>query len=831
MKEKFLIVDGNSLAYRAYYAMPFLTSPEGTNTGAVFGFFNMLLKAIEDNTPNYIAVAFDFSKHTFRTEIFKDYKGTRQETPPELREQFPIIKELLKKLKIAVFEMENIEADDIIGTLAKSSKTTKNLILSGDRDLLQLIDTNTEVLLTKHGTTSTKSMMLESLKEEMHITPSQVVDLKALMGDNSDNIPGVKGVGPKTAQDLIEAYGTLENVYKHIDELKGSLKEKLIKDKEMAFLSYTLAKIKTDVELDFKLENLKLHYPFDVSIKEDFKRFGFGMFLKRNIYAEVKEVEEKSQSKNIEIDSLEILENLKLSSTFAFNFNGNIEFSTNSDTIYSLKKNFDLFSKSIETNDVILKLKNVLEDDSILKLTSDLKQELHLLKNLGIEVKNVFDLKLGAYLIGGSKNITTSTNTYFELYEDIKTKLKNLDLEKLYYNIELPLLYVLYDMESAGFKINSKELLELSDKYTKELSELENSIQELAGEQFNVKSPKQLASILFDKLGLKAKFFHKKNSTNIDVLNELASEHPIVPLIIRYRKIQKLHSTYIEPYIELVKNSGDIIHTVFNQTLTATGRLSSSEPNLQNIPVRDDEGKLLRKLFISRFDGGNIISADYNQIELRLLAHYSGDEKLVNAYKENKDIHTLTASQVFGVPESEVTPIQRRSAKAVNFGIIYGISDFGLSQNANLSRKEAKLYIEKYFATYPSVKEYMDSNVKFARENGYIKTIMGRIRRIPEINSNVYQTRQFGERVAMNMPLQGSASDIIKMAMIKVEEALKNLKSKLILQIHDELIVDTYPGEESTVKQILKDCMENVVTLKVPLPVDINVGKTWFDCK
>ena len=831
MKDKFLIVDGNSLAYRAYYAMPFLTSPEGTNTGAVFGFFNMLLKAIEDNTPNYIAVAFDFSKHTFRTEIFKDYKGTRQETPPELREQFPIIKELLKKLKIAVFEMENIEADDIIGTLAKSSKTTKNLILSGDRDLLQLIDTNTEVLLTKHGTTSTKSMTLESLKEEMHITPSQVVDLKALMGDNSDNIPGVKGVGPKTAQDLIEAYGTLENVYKHIDELKGSLKEKLIKDKEMAFLSYTLAKIKTDVELDFKLENLKLHYPFDVSIKEDFKRFGFGMFLKRNIYAEVKEVEEKSQSKNIEIDSLEILDNLKFSSTFAFNFNENIEFSTNSDTIYSLKKNFDIFSKSIETNDVILKLKNVLEDDSILKLTSDLKQELHLLKLLSVEVKNVFDLKLGAYLIGGSKNITTSTNTYFELYEDIKTKLKNLDLEKLYYNIELPLLYVLYDMESAGFKINSKELLELSDKYTKELSELENSIQELAGEQFNVKSPKQLASILFDKLGLKAKFFHKKNSTNIDVLNELASEHPIVPLIIRYRKIQKLHSTYIEPYIELVKNSGDIIHTVFNQTLTATGRLSSSEPNLQNIPVRDDEGKLLRKLFISRFDGGNIISADYNQIELRLLAHYSGDEKLVNAYKENKDIHTLTASQVFGVPESEVTPIQRRSAKAVNFGIIYGISDFGLSQNANLSRKEAKLYIEKYFATYPSVKEYMDSNVKFARENGYIKTIMGRIRRIPEINSNVYQTRQFGERVAMNMPLQGSASDIIKMAMIKVEEALKNLKSKLILQIHDELIVDTYPGEESTVKQILKDCMENVVTLKVPLPVDINVGKTWFDCK
>lgn len=830
MREKFLIVDGNSLAYRAYYAMPFLTSPDGTNTGAVFGFFNMLLKAIEDNIPDYIAVAFDFSKHTFRTELFKDYKGTRQETPQELREQFPIIKNLLKKLKISVFEKEGIEADDIIGTLSKSAKTTHNLILSGDRDLLQLIDTYSDVLLTKHGTTSTKTMNLNTLKEEMHIVPAQVVDLKALMGDNSDNIPGVKGVGPKTAQNLIETYGTLENVYKSIDELRGSLKEKLIQSKDLAYLSYKLAKIKTDCELEFNLADCRLHFPFDISVKEEFKKLGFGMFLKRNIYSEIKEVEGTGVIEE-EISSYDTLENLKVEGLFAFNFNKNFEISTGKENVYTLKQTFDFFSANLDTNDAILKLRSVLEDETILKLTSDLKPELHLFDKLGIKIKNVFDLKLGAYLIGGSNNITTSVNTYFELYDDLLVKLKSLDLEKLYYNIEYPLLYVLFDMEKTGFKINEAELKALSTKYVAELEFLENKIQELAGENFNIKSPKQLASILFDKLGLKAKFFHKKNSTNIDVLNELVSEHPIVPLIIRYRKIQKLQSTYIEPYLEIVKNSGDIIHTVFNQTLTATGRLSSSEPNLQNIPVRNEEGKVLRKLFISRFDGGNIISADYNQIELRLLAHYSGDEKLVKAYKENKDIHTLTASEVFGVPESEVTPLQRRSAKAVNFGIIYGISDFGLSQNANLSRKEAKLYIEKYFQTYPSVKKYMDDNVNFARENGYIKTIMGRIRRIPEINSNIYQTRQFGERVAMNMPLQGSASDIIKMAMIKVENALKNLNSKLVLQIHDELIVDIYPGEEEEVKNILKQCMENVVTLNVPLPVDINMGKTWFDCK
>ncbi len=833
MKEKFLIVDGNNLAYRAYYAMPFLTSPEGTNTGAVFGFFNMLLKTIEDYKPMYIAVAFDFSKHTFRTEIYKDYKGTRKETPPELREQFPLIKSLLKKMKIAVFEQEGIEADDIIGSLTKLSKNTKNLILSGDRDLLQLINDSTEVLLSKHGTTNLKEMTVQSLKEEMGITPSQVVDLKALMGDSSDNIPGIKGIGPKTAESLIVKYGTLENVYKNLQDVKGGVLEKLKSGKEIAELSYELAKIKTDCKINFDIKNCFLHFPFDSLVKEDFKKLGFGMFLKRNIYSEIKDIEEDKNVKKIELKNYEEINNLKIDKYFAFNFNKIFEISATKNEIYKLNEKIDFFSQTLDLEKAIIALKPILENETILKITVDLKPQLHYLDKLNLKINNVFDLKLGAYLIGGSKNITSKTNTYFELYEDINQKLENLSLDKLYYEIELPLLYVLFKMEKAGFKINKYELNELSQKYLLELHELEQKIQKIAGEPFNLKSPKQLGNILFDKLGLKTTSKNNKNSTSIDVLNELEDAHEIVPLIIRYRKIQKLQSTYIEPYEDLVKNGGDIIHTVFNQTLTATGRLSSSEPNLQNIPVRSEEGKNLRKLFISRYDNGKIISADYNQIELRLLAHYSNDEKLIDAYKHDKDIHSITASQVFGVPENEVTPLQRRSAKAVNFGIIYGISEFGLSQNINLSRKEAKKYIDKYFESYPSVKEYMQSNVEFAKQNGYAKTIMGRIRRIPEINSNVYQTRQFGERVAMNMPLQGSASDIIKMAMIKVEKELttRKLKSKLILQIHDELIVDTYPEEEDEVKKLLKDCMENVVKLKVPLPVEISSGKTWFDCK
>ena len=833
MKDKFLLVDGNSLAYRAYYAMPFLTSPDGENTGAIFGFLNMLIKTIEDYDPKYVAVAFDFSKKTFRNEIFKDYKGTRQETPPELKEQFPKIKELLKKMNIKIYEFEGIEADDILGTLSKATKQTHNYILSGDRDLLQLINSNTEILLTKHGTSDVKLMNIDSLQSEMNLTPSQIVDLKSLMGDTSDNIPGVKGIGPKTAQSLIDEFGNLDNIYKNIDNIKLSLKNKLVENKDDAFMSYKLAEIKTDCDIKFNLNDCKLFFPFNVSIKDIFKKYGFNSLLKRNIFTEV-ELEENDNKTNgvkTEIKYLKEIDDLKINNKFAFNFNNDFLFANNEENIYFLNKKIDFFSSNIDVNEAILKLKNIFEEENILKITSDLKSQLHIFEKLNIKLNNVFDLKLGAYLIGGSKNILQDVNNYFNLYDMIVNKLKQLNMENLYYNIEFPLLFVLYKMEKNGFKINYEELKNLNDKYIEEIKLLDEKIQEFAGEDFNVKSPKQVAHILFDKLKLKA--LSKKQSTNIDVLNDLVDEHPIIPLLIRFRKIQKLQSTYIEPFLDIVKENGDIIHTIFNQTLTATGRLSSSEPNLQNIPVRDEEGKVLRRLFISRFENGNVLSADYNQIELRLLAHYSDDDKLIKAYKENKDIHTLTASQVFGVPECDVTPLQRRRAKAVNFGIIYGISDFGLSQNINLSRKEAKEYIEKYFQTYPAVKKYMDDNVSFAKENGYIKTIMGRIRNIPEINSNVYQTRQFGERVAMNMPLQGSASDIIKMAMIKVDNMINNmqLKSKLVLQIHDELIVDVYPGEEDKIKKLLKDCMENVIELKVPLPVDINIGKTWFDCK
>ena len=831
--EKLLIIDGNSLAYRAFYAMPFLSSPDGTNTGAIFGFMNMFIKAIEDNSPNYVAVAFDFSKHTFRTKLFDEYKGTRKETPPELRSQFPLLKNLLKKMNVKVFEQEGVEADDIIGTISKKTNL-ETYILSGDKDLLQLINDKTSVLLTRKGITDTQKFTPETLKREMNLLPSQIIDLKSLKGDASDNIPGVKGVGDKSAKMLIEKFGTLENIYKNIEspEISKSLKAKLLEHRAMAELSYKLATIKIDCDIDFKLEDCKLDFPFNSSVKELFRKYNFPSLLRKNIFqTEDKLKVEESEIEEFELSSLDQLNNFKPENMFAFNFITKLEFAGSKKISYKLKEKYDLFSVNIDLKDVLLKLKSIFEDEGIFKITNDLKSHLHLFEKFGINLKGkVFDLKLGAYLIGGSTNITAKAGEYFELYEDISGKIKELDLENLYQQIELPLVYVLFEMEKDGFKLDTTELENLSNIYQKELGELENQIQHLAGESFNVRSPKQVFHILFDKLKLAEA--GKKQSTNIEVLNELASLHPIVPLLIRHRKLQKLNSTYIEPYREIVK-CGDIIHTIFNQTLTATGRLSSSEPNLQNIPVRDEQGKLLRKLFISRFQNGKIMSADYNQIELRLLAHYSEDEVLISAYKDGKDIHTLTASQIFGVPIEEVSSSQRRNAKAVNFGIIYGISDFGLAQNVNISVKEAKAYIDKYFENYPSVKRFMQSNVEFAKQNGFIRTMLNRIRKIPELNSPMYQTRQFGERIAMNMPLQGSASDIIKIAMIKVQKALKDssLQSRLVLQIHDELIVDVMAGEEEKVKQILKDCMENVVSLKVPLPVEISSGRTWFDCK
>jgi DNA polymerase-1 len=839
--DKFLIIDGNSIVYRAYYALPFLSNSKGQFTGAVFGFLNMFLKVIEIYEPTHIAIAFDFSDRTFRNTLFADYKQNRKATPPELIDQIVILKEILVAMGITCIEKKGIEADDIIGTLAKQNKCDK-VILSGDRDVLQLIDDDTCVWLTKKGISEIYKVNEKVLLRDFKVTPSQVIELKGLMGDASDNIPGVRGIGPKTATFLIEQFDSIEKIYGNLDNpnITPRIKNKLIEQKEMAILSKELATIKIDCDFEYDFNKFKLSLPFSYQGIELLKKYEFNSLLKRDVF-KLKDGGKKKESKKEEINDIETLikicEQFKLSQEskreFAFSFEKEIIFAFNDETYYVIKTEMNLFSVGVDLKESLKVLKPILENPKINKIVSDLKMHMHILKQMKIEIKgDIFDLKLASYLIGGSGFVNTQAEKYFDLKQEFLGLLKSFNMLNLYYDIEIPLVSVLFDMENTGFKLDIKELYHLSEKYDAELKELIQKIYELAGKEFNINSPKQLGEVLFVKLGLTC-VNNKKQSTGFEFLTQIEEEHSIVPHILRYRKLQKLKGTYIEPYKKIVDEKNSLIHTVFNQMLTSTGRLSSTEPNLQNIPIRDDEGKILRKMFISRFDEGFIISADYNQIELRLLAHCSEDERLIKAFNDKRDIHILTASQIFGIPENEVTPAQRRNAKAVNFGIIYGISDFGLSQNVGISRKSAKEYIEKYFQTYPKVKEYMDRNVSTAKQKGQIGTIFNRIRRIPEINSSVYNERMFGERVAMNMPLQGSASDIIKLAMIKFNNALKqqNLKSKLVLQIHDELIVDVFPTELDLIKSILKANMENVVKLKVPLIVEITSGKTWYDCK
>ncbi|MDD4686240.1 MAG: DNA polymerase I [Clostridia bacterium] len=853
--DKFLIIDGNSIVYRAYYALPFLANSKGQYTGAIYGFLNMLLKALEMYNPTHIAIAFDFSKYTFRNKLFSGYKQTRKKTPKELIDQIQILKEILISMGIVCIEKEGIEGDDIIGTLAKQNNCDK-VILSGDRDVLQLIDDKTCVWLTKQGLSKIQKINENILMRDFKLEPAQVIDLKGLMGDSSDNIPGIKGIGQKTATALIEQFSTLEEIYKNLDNpnITTNVRNKLIGQEDIAFLSKQLATIKIDCEFNYEFDKLKLILPFSPNCISLLQKYEFNTLLKRNIF-DLKNEKLKKQSVNIEeIKDYETIkkicdnflnqiqpnnlkqddENIKsLNLEFAFSLEKDIIFSFNQDTVYIIKNEINLFSNELDIQECISILKPCFENENINKIVSDLKLCKHILNGFNVDIKgDLFDLKLASYLIGGSGVKDIKVESYFSLKKEFIQLLEKNNMVVLYKQIEIPLVNVLFDMEKSGFKVDIDELNKLSEKYDLELQMLTKEIYELAGKEFNINSPKQLADILFVKLGLNC-VNNKKQSTGFEYLTQIEEEHKIVSSVLRYRKIQKLKGTYIDSYKKIVSPQNSVIHTVFNQMLTSTGRLSSSEPNLQNIPIKDDEGKGLRKVFISRFEKGLIVSADYNQIELRLLAHCSEDEKLINAFNNNKDIHSLTASQIFGINEEDVTPAQRREAKAVNFGIIYGISDFGLSQNVGITRKSAKEYIDKYFNTYPKVKEFMDNNVRMAKKDGQIGTIFNRIRRIPEINSSVYSERMFGERVAMNMPLQGSASDIIKIAMINVNKAFKeqNLKSKLVLQIHDELIVDAEHSEINIVENILKKCMENVISLKVPLVVEITSGKTWMDCK
>lgn len=826
---KLLLIDGNSIANRAYYALPFLSNNEGKPAGAVFGFANIIIKLLQEEKPDHIVVAFDHARKTFRNEIYSEYKMQRKPSPQELISQFPVLKQMLDAMKIKHYEKAGVEADDIIGTIAKKFYCEK-IILSGDRDLLQLIDDKTTVWLTKKGVSEVDKVDESRLNELFGLKPNQIIELKALMGDASDNIPGVKGIGEKTALSLLEKYQSIDNIYANIEDFSGKTKEKLIDDKEMAYISKKLATINCDCDIEVDFENTTFQLPFSQDAYDFFDDWNFYTITKNTaLFTEVADRPSTIKKEKLTANILQFIKCKSLNfcydlSTMEFYFNNKI---------YYLDKNYSLFEEPLALKDVCLKFKDIFESENILKISKNVKDDMHFLHDLGINIKNYFDLSLAEYLVfaGVKRESKYSVEKYLEKKVELENQIKSNKLDKIFYEIEVPLLKLLFEMENRGFKLNKDTLDEISDDFNSRIERLKKEIYIEAGEEFNINSPKQVAHILFDKLGIEV-YNNKKQSTRANVLEEIRYI-PIIDNILTYRRYSKLVNTYIDVYKNHIATKGDIIHTTFNQTLTNTGRLSSSEPNLQNIPTRDDEGKSLRKIFISKFENGKIISADYSQIELRLLADMSGEQKLIKAYENDEDIHASTASTIFNIPIEQVTPANRRDAKAINFGIIYGISEYGLSQNIKSSRALAKEYIDAYFVKYPKIKVFMDENVANATKKGYAVTKWGRKRLIPELSSSKYITRNFGERVAMNMPLQGTASDIIKFAMLKVDEELKNnnLQSQLILQIHDELVIDAYPGEEESVMKILKREMENAIQLKVPLTVSIGIGNSLFDCK
>lgn len=850
--DRLILLDSNSLINRAYYALPNLTNHDGQYTGAIFGYMNMLIKIFDTYKPTHVIATFDRKAPTFRKSMYDGYKATRKPMPHELASQLAPLKEILAAMNIPILEMDGYEADDIIGTLAKKY-SAKTFIVTGDKDSLQLIDDTTTVLLTKKGISEIAYYDEPALKSE-GLVPSQIIDLKSLMGDSSDNIPGVAGVGEKTAKDLLAKYSTLDGVYAHIDEIKGKLQEKLISGKEMAYLSYDLATINVNSPIEFDdLEKARLNATFSGEVKALLKKLELTKIIDRLNFdsSEGSAVAEIFIPKSQDIDTLEglseVLSKIILNGKFAFSLSGRITISVD-DECFNIVIADNLLGEGINYGDFLDACKNVFENEKIVKTCFDYKNNLHVLDKDGITLRGVEnDTLLKAYLIDANRNYKSEQELFnaYNLPEGeesaliayldgiLDREMQERGLVDLYKNVELPLVEVLFDMEKEGFRIDLDILNELNDKYSKELDSLIRQIIELAGKPFNVNSTKQLASVLFEDLGLKSGKKTKTGySTNVEVLNSIKYQHPIIPLILRQREIAKLKSTYLDGMLPLI-DSKHKIHTIFKQTVTATGRLSSTEPNLQNIPIRKAEGKQIRKMFIAS-EGNELVCADYSQIELRLMAQFSGDETMLHAFNNNVDIHATTASKVFGVPLEMVTADMRRQAKAVNFGIIYGISDFGLSEDLGIPVYKARDFIAGYFATYPKVKEYMEKCVEVAKEKGYVTTYLNRRREIPELKSSNYNLRNFGERVAMNMPLQGSASDIIKVAMLRVSKALKDggFKAKLIMQVHDELIIDSPVEESEKVKKLLVESMENITTdFSLKLVADCSAGKSWLEAK
>lgn len=892
MSHKIVLIDGNSILNRAFYGVPDLTNAEGLHTNAVYGFLNILFKILEEEQAEALMVAFDLKAPTFRHKIYEAYKGTRKPMPEELREQVPVIKEVLKAMGITIMEQAGLEADDILGTMAKRAEAAgyEVSLVSGDRDLLQIASERIKIRIpkTKGSKTEIEDYYAKDVLDKYQVTPVQFIELKALMGDTADNIPGVPKVGEKTATDLMTTYGSIENIYANIENItKKSIKASLEENRELADLSKVLATIEINADIDYSLENAKIVNLYTKEAYEWFQKLEFKNLLKRFSNQEMssntqtasfKKVQELEQVEAIfaeaaksDVTAFFIVEDSKASEDFT-----GITLCSGEEAIYFIE------AQGFVTKDYLIgKLQNLLEQ---IKSNQDAPEKKK--KLAGFQLKRdysylkpenatgLFDVQLAAYLLNPLKNdyeiediakehlgimiparneaiekrsfgkaIEEKEQAFFEYVcfyayigwkavNELEQKLVETKMDKLFYDVEMPLTVVLYEMEQNGIKIQPEELKNYGEALVGRIQELEQAIHKAAGVAFNINSPKQLGEILFETLqipgGKKTKTGY---STAADVLEKLATEHPIVADVLEYRGLAKLKSTYADGLAHCIAEDSRI-HSTFNQTITATGRISSTEPNLQNIPMRMELGRLIRKVFVPE-DGYVFMDADYSQIELRILAHMSGDQQLIEAYKQEQDIHRITASQVFHIPFDEVTDLQRRNAKAVNFGIVYGISSFGLSQDLSITRKEAAGYIEQYFKTYPAVKEFLDKLVADAKDKGYVTTMFGRIRPIPELKSSNFMQRSFGERVAMNSPIQGTAADIIKIAMIRVWEELKKqgLQSRLILQVHDELLIETKKEETEQVRSILEKEMKAAADLAVTLEIDLHTGDNWYEAK
>ena len=904
-KEKLVVIDGNSILNRAFYGImgsKMLQTADGTYTNAVYGFLAIMFKLIDDLNPEYMVVAFDVKHPTKRHEMYKDYKGTRKGMPDELAMQMPIIKEVLGAMNIKIIEKPGYEADDILGTLAKYSEKQglDVTLLTGDRDSFQLATDKTVIRIprTKGGKTETENFDRAKILEVYGIEPKQLIEVKGLMGDTSDNIPGVPGIGEKTALNLIKEFSSVDNIYKKLESgeqvAKGKLKENLENNKDLAFLSRELGRIDTDAPIDKNIEYFKVVDWDKKKVLELFKKLRFNRYIDRfglenieNLEEASKNIEDLFEHKHLkdesEIDTL--VEEINKQDELYYYFEK--QSSQDENLIIKEKiKYINIYNKEknvVYTAKFSNKFKDIFENEKILKCGHKQKIDYILLKQIGIESKNMmFDVEIAGYILNAVSNaysVEDLAKQYLELdiselnekeddenhqtslfetqaeeqidiekasykfavyayvigniKEKLINELKNIESLDLFNNIEMPLIEILSEMQYEGIYADEKEIIKYGATLKKHIEELRIDIYNLAGEEFNINSTKQLGVILYEKLGLKS--FKKTKSgysTDVDSLEKIKDSHPIIEKILDYRQLVKLNSTYVEGMIPFINEKTGRIHTYFHQTVTSTGRLSSTEPNLQNIPTRTELGKKVRKVF-KPGEGKVFLDSDYSQVELRVLAHMADDKTMIDAFNSGEDIHTVTASQVFNVPIEDVSKQLRSRAKAVNFGIVYGISDFGLAEQIDIKRNEAKQYIEQYLETYSGIKQYMSEIVEEAKRKGYVKTLYGRRRYIPELNSKNYMIRQFGSRAAMNTPIQGTAADIMKIAMIKVYNELKkrNLKSKIILQIHDELLVETVLEEKEEVRQILEECMESAAKLKIPLKVEVEEGKNWYQAK